>query len=223
MDIKTVIEQCEDHLFRRLKVSVREKALYYHLLRHTRLVGRDQHTFPLSSLAKAVGVSESTARDDIRQLNKRGCIQIDERSKSGHLVRVLLPCEIKGGLPSATESPVPINIESLDFYTERRFIRALIEREGNACFYCLRIIREDTCVLDHVIPQVTRLDNSYHNIVVSCHECNSSKQGRDGREFLRLLYRNNVLSQQELAERLHKLEQLETGALAPDVVRWPSA
>jgi biotin operon repressor len=222
MDIKTVIEQCEDHLFQRLKVSVREKALYYHLLRHTRLVGRDERIFPLSSLAKAVGVSESTVRDDIRQLHKRGCIQIEERSKSGHLVRVLLPSEIAGGLPSAAESPAPLNIESLDFYTERRFIRALIEREGNACFYCLRDIRADTCALDHVTPQVTRLDNSYRNVVVSCHECNSSKQGRDGREFFRLLYRNNILSQQELAQRLHTLEQLEAGALVPDVVRWPS-
>ena len=147
MDIKTVIEQCEDHLFRRLKVSVRERALYYYLLRHTRLVGRNQHTFPLSSLAKAVGVSESTARGDIRNLGKRGCIQIDERSKSGHLVRVLLPSEITGGLPSDAESPAPLNIESLDFYTGRRFIRALIAREGNACFYCLRSISEDTCVL----------------------------------------------------------------------------
>ena len=77
--------------------------------------------------------------------------------------------------------------------------------------------------IDHAIPQVTRLDNSYRNVVVSCHECNSSKQERDGQDFLRLLYKNNVLSQQELAQRLHKLEQLEKGSLIPDVVRWPSA
>jgi 5-methylcytosine-specific restriction endonuclease McrA len=222
VDIKTVIEQCEDNLFQRLQVSVRERSLYYHLLRHTRLVGREQHVFALVPLARALRVSETTVREDIRQLHRRGCIQIEERSKTGHLVRVLVPVEIPGGLPLAEEPPTPVDIESLDFYTDRRFVRALIERESSSCFYCLRDIRADTSALDHVVPQVTQPNNSYRNVVIACHDCNSNKQERDGRDFLRLLYRTGVLSQQELTQRLYAVEQLEIGALVPDVIRWPS-
>jgi Mn-dependent DtxR family transcriptional regulator len=222
VDIQTVIEQCEDYMFQRLTVPVRERSLYYHLLRHTRLVGREQHVFALVPLARALAVSETTVREDIRQLHSRGCIQIEERTKSGHLVRVLLPAEIDGVLPSQSAAEA-IDIGSVDFFSDRRFVRALMEREGGACFYCLRAVRADTCALDHVVPQVTRVDNSYRNVVITCHDCNSIKQGQDSREFLRGLYRSGLLSQQDLAQRLHAVEQLEAGALVPDISRWPSA
>ena len=71
-DIQAVIEQCEDYMFQRLSVPIRERSLYYHLLRHTRLVGREQHVFALVPLARALAVSETTVREDIRQLHSRG-------------------------------------------------------------------------------------------------------------------------------------------------------
>lgn len=221
-DIQEVFEQCEDYMFQRLSVQVRERSLYYHLLRHTRLVGCEQYVFALVPLARALDVSESTVREDIRKLHTRGCIQIEERTKSGHLVRVLLPSEIDGVLPFDSASEV-IDIASVDFYSDRRFVRALMEREGGACFYCLQNVRADTCALDHVIPQVTRIDNSYRNVVITCHDCNSHKQGQDSRDFLRSLYRSGLLSQPDLTQRLHALEQLEAGDLVPDIARWPSA
>jgi len=123
--------------------------------------------------------------------------------------------------PAKEENATAVDIESLDFYAERRFVRALIEREGGSCFYCMREVRADTCALDHVVAQVTRADNSYRNVVVTCHDCNSNKQGHDGREFLRALYRKGMLSQEELIQRMHAIEQLEAGSLVPDIVRWP--
>lgn len=134
---------------------------------------------------------------------------------------MFLPSEIHGALPSESV-PEPVDIESLDFFSDRRFVRVLMEREDNSCFYCMRPVRPDTYALDHVVPQVTRLDYSYRNVVVACHDCNSQKREADGRDFLRSLYRSGVLSQSDLTRRLHALDQLEAGALVPDTERWPT-
>jgi len=211
-----MIEQCEDHLFPRLKFSVRERSLYYHLLRHTRVIDREQHVFALLPLARALGVSEWSVRADIRKLHSRHCVHIEERSQAGHLVRVFLPSEIDGAIPLSSV-PMPVDIESLDFFSDRRFVPSLMEREGNSCFYCMRPVRPDLYALDHVVPQVSRLDHSYRNVVVACHDCNSRKGGSDGRDFLRSLYRSGVLSQSDLTRRLHAVDQLEAGALVPDI------
>jgi hypothetical protein len=216
VDILTIIEQCEDQLFPRLQFTVRERSLYYHLLGHTRLIGRDQHTFALLPLARALGVSEWSTRADIRALHSRHCLEIVERSQSGHLVRVFLPAEIEGALASAAPAE-RVDIESLDFFSGRRFISALLEREGDSCFYCMRSVRLDTCALDHVVPQASHLNNSYRNVVVACHDCNSKKSGGDARDFVRSLYRTGILSESDLSQRLHALDQLQAGELVPDI------
>jgi len=216
VDILIIIKQCEDQLFPRLQFTVRERSLYYHLLRHTRLIGRDQHTFALLPLARALGVSEWSTRADIRTLHSRQCLEIVERSQAGHLVRVFLPAEIEGAFPSDTPAE-QVDIESLDFFSGRRFLSALMEREGDSCFYCMRSVRLDTCALDHVVPQASHLDSSYRNVVVACHDCNSKKAGADARDFVRSLYRTGLLSESDLTQRLHALDQLQGGELVPDI------
>ncbi len=222
MDLSTIIKQCEDHLFPTLQFSVRERVLYYHLLRHTHLEGKSSALFTLLPLANATGVSESSSREDIRSLNERGCIKIEDRSRNGHLVRVFLPEEIEGVLPTAALAS-EVDIEALDFYSNRRFISALLAREDQRCFYCLKSIRAESCELDHTIAQANGRNNSYRNVVCSCHECNTTKQAQAGADFLRSLYRKGVLSQAELENRLTALEQLQAGKLVPDVGAVPSA
>jgi hypothetical protein len=99
MDPVTIIAHCEDHLFPTLKLNVWERLLYYHLLRHTHLEGKATALVSMAPLANAVGVAESTTRENIRSLNERGCIKIEDRSRNGHLIRVLLPEEIEGVVP----------------------------------------------------------------------------------------------------------------------------
>ena len=96
MDASLIYKQCEDYLFPTLKFSVRERVLYYHLLRLTHLEGKPSALVAILPLANAMGVAESSAREDIRSLNERGCIKIEDRSRNGHFVRVLLPEEIEG-------------------------------------------------------------------------------------------------------------------------------
>jgi DNA-binding FadR family transcriptional regulator len=102
VDLSKVIRQCEDHLFIAKAFSVQERILYYHLLRQSRVEGQEQILVALLPLAKALGVAESTVRECIRSLNERGCLQILDRSRQGHLVRVPLPEEIPGVVPIAT-------------------------------------------------------------------------------------------------------------------------
>ena len=214
MEWERIAAEVEDHLFPRLQMSIRQRALYYHLLRHTRVVGAESAVFALLPLARALLISESTVREDLRDLHAKGCIQIEERSRIGHLVRVKLPREVDGVVVEA-EPAHAMDITTLDFFADRRFVEALFVRENGRCFYCHRTLRKETCQLDHVTPQVAAGDNSYRNIVATCHECNSLKQGQDGVDFVRALYRNGIVSQAELAERLEAIGKLRSGQLVP--------
>lgn len=216
VDLATVLKQCEDHLFPALRLSVRERALYYHLFRHTHVEGRPSALFALLPLGQALGVHETSAREDVRSLNEKGCIRIEDRSRQGHLIRVLLPSEIPGVVPSESAAPT-IDLEVLDFFNGRRFISALLDREDHRCFYCMKTISADSCELDHAVSRVNGADHTFRNIVASCHDCNTSKQAADPADYLRALYRKNRLSSSELEDRLGALEQLQSGKLVPSV------
>ena len=215
LDLAIVLKQCEDHLFPRMQLSTRERALYYHLLRHTYAEGKATALVALLPLAQALAVAESSAREDIRSLNEKGCIRIEDRSRQGHLVRVLLPEEIEGVIPAVAPAPA-VDLEKLDFFNDRRFVTAILDREGNRCFYCLKGVRVESCELDHAISRINGSDNSYRNIVASCHDCNTLKQASAPADFLRTLFRKGRLSATELEERLAALEQLQSGKLVPN-------
>ncbi len=215
MDIETTLKQCEDHLFLAMKMSLRERSIYYHLFRHTRLVGKETALFAIDPLAAALSVS-SSIRDDLRSLHDRGCIRIEEKSRNGHLIRVLLPLEIPGVVPEIQPADA-VDIDAIDFFSGRVHLLALLARENQACFYCLKHVRPDNCELDHVVARAVGTDNSYRNIVVSCHECNTTKQAREPTDFLRSLYRCGMLSQPDLEGRLATLAQLQSGSLPPDL------
>ena len=216
MDVARVLRDIEDHLMPRLKLDPIERILYYHLFRRTHLNCTDSGQFALLQLGKALGISETAVRERIRTLHEKGCLRIEERSKNGHLVKLLLPDEIPGLIPAVVEA-TPIDIGTVDFFTGRKHAAALVARENGRCFYCLRSINRDACVLDHVIPRLAATDNSFRNVVAACYECNALKQGEEAPEFLRSRYRSGVLSQVELQERLAMLERLQLGQLVPEM------
>lgn len=215
MDWPTVLKDIEDSLFQTLKFSVWERVLYYRLLRETYLSGKESILISLPTLAASIGVSDWTIRRDIRSLAKKGCIVIDDRSRKGHFVRVLLPSHISS-LATTNEEPV-VDLNALDFFTGRKYLSALLHREHDRCFYCLKSVSPESCVLDHANCQANDGDNSFRNIVVSCHTCNSEKGSTDPSDFLRTLYRREVLSSTEFQDRLAVLQQLRNGELVPDL------
>ncbi len=215
IDAEQVLKDVEDHLLPRLGLDPIERALYYHLLRHTRLVGKEEGLFGVLPLAKAIGVSEFASRTRIRSLHEKGCIVIRDRTRSGHVIKLLLPQEMDGLIPES--QPARVNPETVDFFSNRAYVPALLSRQNGRCFYCLRELRPDACSLDHVVPQLARTDHSHRNVVASCHDCNAFKQGREAGDFLRELYRKGVLSHADLEGRLTVLEQLQRGELVPEI------
>jgi hypothetical protein len=216
-----VWKQMEDLLAPQLNFSLADRAVYSHLLRHSRLVGKLQFRFSISWLARGVGLSRKCTRDTVRRLIARGVLHLVERSyRAHHVVRLRLPLEVRGVLSAKTVAhrPAPrvvINIEEADFLEKQNMRQALHEREGGQCFYCLRLITPKRRCLDHVVPRAELGLNSYRNLVSCCVDCNSQKGERSAVEHVRWLYRERRLSDAELSGRLRALDNLAAGKLIP--------
>jgi hypothetical protein len=219
-----VWKQMEDLLAPQLNFSLADRAVYAHLFRHSRLEGKPQFRFSISWLARGVGMSAKFTRDTVRRLIARGVLGLVERNcRARHVVRLRLPLEVKGvGAGKAAHRPAPaprkvMNFEEADFLEKQNLRRAIHEREGGHCFYCLRRIPQRRRCLDHVVPRVLYGRNSYRNLVSCCLECNAQKGERSATEVLRWLYRERRLSDAELSGRLRALDDLAAGKLKPQI------
>jgi len=92
-------KQFEDLLVPRLRLSVIERAVYSHLLRHSRLEGRLRLRFSIPWLARGVRLCQMTARCALRRLLDHHALRLVERNQVGHVVVVRLPEEIRALRP----------------------------------------------------------------------------------------------------------------------------
>src|SRR5712664_2547818 len=213
-------KQFEDLLVPRLRLSVTDRAVYSHLLRHSRLEGKLRLRFSIPWLARGARLSTNPARWAVRRLIAHGALRLVERSKAGHLVQVLLPDEIRAtrhrriGRRDARPLPRCLDFEQ-DFLKNRALRHAIHVRERGRCFYCLRRLTPLIRCLDHVVPRVSFGSNSYRNLVSCCLQCNSQKRDRPAGDFLRSLYRERRLTDAELTARLRALDALASGTLPP--------
>ena len=224
-----VCKQFEDALAPRLRLSTTDRAVYYHLLRHSRLEGKPRLHFSIIWLARNLGLTEETVRAALRRLVQHRALRLIERSKAGHVMDVRLPEEVPGALrrggacpsrracPSRVAVPTPDcgNLEEIDFMRTPELRQAIHARDGGVCFYCLRRIGPEMQCLDHVIPRAQLGPNSYRNLVSCCRECNSRKGERPAADFLRALYREGRLTGAELIHALQSLRDLAAGNLRP--------
>lgn len=219
LDIKTTIKEIEDYLVTFAELDIYEKSLYYNLFRHSRLVGKKDTIFVIGSVPETVGLTEFSARNRIRKLDKKGCIKINETTRNGLRITVYTPREIEGCVKTESQikEKIDINIEVIDFYKDPNYRDYILERENYSCSYCFKKISKDNYALDHVISQQNNGNNSYKNIVAACHECNSIKRGKNGEDYLREIYRKGILSSTELEERLKAIEKLKNGEIRPEV------
>ncbi len=213
-------KQIEDVLVPRLCLTVVERAVYSHLLRHSRLEDRLRLRFSILWLARGNRMSAGSVRLAVRRLVAKGALRLVERTKAGHVVEVRLPGEIRAvrperGAGGPERLPRTTNLEEMDFLQTKARREAIHARERSVCFYCLRRLTARVRCLDHVVPAVRRGSNSYRNLVSSCAECNSQKGETPAEGFLRSLYRDGRLTTSEFTGRLRAVEALAAGKLRP--------
>ena len=213
-DAEHVWKQLDDVLVPRLRLSVTERGVYSHLLRHSRLEGRVQLHFSLTWLALGARVSKTPARHAVRRLIAHGALRLVKRNNAGHVVEVWLPDEILRTRQGSRPDQGGIDLEA-DFLTSKALRQTIHNRERGFCFYCLRRLTPLTRCLDHVVPRVSFGSNSYRNLVSCCVRCNLQKRARAPEDFLRWLYRQRRLTDAELTARLRALDALTAGKLRP--------
>jgi 5-methylcytosine-specific restriction endonuclease McrA len=231
-----VWKQLEDLLVPRLRLTLVERAIYSHLIRHSHLEGKPRLHFSIASLGRGTCLSQPPVRKAVRQLLDRGVLRMVERTKAGHVVEVRLPQDIRAarrgkaarGLDALLANPhapaldrraLAASLELTDFTQSKALRQAIHSREHGHCFYCLRRLKYDLKCLDHVVPRVQSGRNSYRNLVSSCMECNARKGEKPAKDFLRWLYRENQLTAAELKGRLRTLDALIAGKLVPPFQR----
>ncbi len=171
LDGVQIWKQFEDLLIPGLRLSVIERAVYSHLLRHSRLEGKQRLLFSIDWLARGAGLSTSSARKGVRRLAAKGALRLAERSKRGHVIEVRLPEEVRGvrarkiAEGKAERLRGAASLEETDFLERRELREAIHAREGGHCFYCRRRVTTATRCLDHIIPQVRMGRNGYRNLV----------------------------------------------------------
>ena len=221
-----VWKQLEDQLAPRLRLSVIDRTVYSHLLRHSRLEGKLRLRFSILWLGRNIRLSTGPVREAVRRLVAQGALRLVQRSKAGHVVEVRLPDEIRAVRLNRIETRAatkedgaaaraPVNLEEVDFLQNKPLRKAIHARERGQCFYCLRRTTPTVQCLDHVVPQARLGRNSYRNLVSSCMECNAQKGEKAADDFLRRLYRERRLTAAELAARLRALDALASGKLRP--------
>jgi 5-methylcytosine-specific restriction endonuclease McrA len=224
-----VWKQLEDAVVPRLKLSLTDRAVYYHLLRHSRLEGKIRLHFSIGWLGRGTRLTGRPVRMALRRLVEHGAVRLVRRSKKGHVVDVRVPEEIRRagcGVGSVSEGgrqggqariPEEARLEEIDFMQTKALREAIHAREGGRCFYCLRRLAITVRCMDHVVPLARWGRNSYRNLVSCCLECNSQKGEKPAEDFLRWLYRERRLTGRELAGRLRALGALAAGKLRPAV------
>jgi len=220
-DIEEILVDIQDKLVPFLDSY--EQAIYHYLFRHTYLISKEACIYSTRAAEIGLGTgndskqpSMKTRSKKLRSLESKGCVQIIERSNKGITVKLFLPSEILS-VQNLTEEISPVDIEELDFYKDRRLLGSLLEREGYRCFYTGRKITAENCYLDHVIPQAFSGNNSYKNIVASCYDANSMKNDKPVEEFVRSLYKEEIISLSEFRELKEKVAKLQAGELKPNL------
>src|SRR5712692_8062248 len=226
--------QFEDVLAPRLGLTVKERAVYSYLLRHSLVVGKLRLQFAVMALARALGLSIGATRHAVRRLDELGALRVLKRNKTGHLAEMRLPEKIRAiragkngallttgavgmGTTGAAGEPPASTLETTDFLKTWALRKTIHDRERGACFYCIRRTPAHVHCLDHVVPRLRFGCNSHRSLVSCCVECNTRKGDRPARDFLRTLYRLGRLTAAELDGRLRALKGLAAGKLRPVV------
>lgn len=105
-------------------------------------------------LSKSKGLSPGAVSKNVRELIKRGHIEILKIHHKGKIYRIKLPLEIKESLELKKDKDISIlDKRSEDYFKEPKNRKLIFERDNYKCNYCGQKITEDNATLDHKIPQ----------------------------------------------------------------------
>jgi|SRR5580658_1847006 hypothetical protein len=91
LDGVLIWKQFEDLLIPGLRLSVIERALYSHLLRHSRLEGKPRVRFSIPGLIRVAGLSRWMIRNGLRRLLAKGALRLAQKGKWGIPSRCACP------------------------------------------------------------------------------------------------------------------------------------
>ncbi|MCI0440286.1 MAG: HNH endonuclease [Chloroflexi bacterium] len=220
MDAKALIENFSDFLA--LNLDTYEQAVYLYVIRHTRLQGLEEAVIGFKSarrkMAMGIGekgkpMSENTCYEKPRSLQVKGCVEILSTEQGGTRLRVRLPEEIPGVAPPR-EQRKELTIDELDFFLLPENRVAILRREQGRCFYCLRAITPTNYSIEHVLSRPNG-SNHYWNVVAACRSCNNRKGATSALDYVRLLYRDGLLTPEDFGARRAALEALQRRELKP--------
>ena len=78
-----VWKQFTDFLIPQFRLSIAERSVYLHLVRHSRLEGKPRIRFSIAWLARGTGLTTTPVRRTVRRLSRDGILKLLERSKKG--------------------------------------------------------------------------------------------------------------------------------------------
>src|SRR5262249_53306679 len=147
-DAKALWIQFEDVLAPAFGLTVKERAVYCHLLRHSLVVGKLRLQFAVTAMARTLSLSPGAARDAVRRLDELGALRVLERGKTGHFVEMRPPQKIRAVRQGKKGSSVfagkgsggnqaAATLEATDFWKSWSLRKAIHARERGSCFYCL--------------------------------------------------------------------------------------
>jgi len=170
--------------------------------------------FGLGSRGGTMGISAT--RDKVYTLQEKGFIKVVDSTPTGLRLQAIPLSDVPSIQKREQEAEELVPLEELDFYTDPILRTKIREREGNKCFYSLQKITDENFTIDHVIsrPEGT---NAYNNVVATTKVMNTKKSNMKAEDFLRALFREDLLSEAEFHERLKALEQLRAWELKPNV------
>lgn len=223
MDLEKFIIQFQDYLAP--KLDTYEQAIYLYVFRQSRLIGKENVVIGFKSarsrMACGIGekgkpMSENSAHIKLQSLETKGCLKILSSERTGRRIQLFLPDEISGVIPPPNQER-KLSIDEIDFFNVPANRKLILERENHRCFYCFCSLNKDNYVIEHIKSRPDG-DNGYRNVVAACRQCNNRKNDSSVEDFLRVLYRDGLLSQQEFESRKLSLKQVCEGKLKPKFV-----
>ncbi|HWQ03194.1 MAG TPA: helix-turn-helix domain-containing protein, partial [Candidatus Nitrosotenuis sp.] len=114
-DLSEALFLIEDQLAALLRLSCTERALYYHLLRHTHAKGACELRISRRALAGSFGVCVNTIYLNVRKLIHKGCARLIDRRLDGLVLEVRAPQQILDGASLRRRVNLQ-DLESADFF-----------------------------------------------------------------------------------------------------------